>query len=56
MYLIVQTYLSIIGNTEWSQIYNSQACGHVQNMLDNLRTQLMQYTDQQKVAKQVVNS
>ena len=56
MYLIVQTYLSIIGNTEWSQIYNAQACGHVQNMLDNLRTQLMQYTDQQKVAKQVVNS
>ena len=39
-----------------SNIDNAQACGHVRNMLDNLRTQLIQFTDQQKVAKQVVNS
>ena len=32
-----------------------QARGHVQNMLDNLRTQIIQFTDQQKVAKQVAN-
>ena len=36
-----------------SNIDNAQACGHVQNMLDNLRTQLIQFTDLQKVAKQV---
>ena len=39
-----------------SNIDNAQACGHVRNMLDNLRNQLIQFTDQQKVAKQVVNS
>ena len=39
-----------------SSIYNAQACGHVQNMLHNLRTQLIQFIDQQKIAKQVVNS
>ena len=38
-----------------SNIDNAQACGHVQNMLDNLRTQLIQFTDQQKVAKQVAS-
>ena len=37
-------------------ILNGQACGHVQNMLDNLRTQLMQITNQQKIARQVANS
>ena len=36
--------------------YNVQACGHVQNMWDNLRTQLIQFTDQPKIAKQVANS
>ena len=40
----------------FSNIDNSQACGHVQNMLDNLGTQLTQFTDQQKIAKQVANS
>ena len=39
-----------------SNIDNTQTCGHVQNMLDNLRTLLIQFTDQQKVAKQVVDS
>ena len=39
-----------------SNIYNAQACGYVQNMLDILRTQLMQFTHQQKVAKQVANN
>ena len=39
-----------------SNIDNAQACGHVQNMLDNLRTQLIQFTGKQKVAKQVANS
>ena len=29
---------------------------HVQNMSDNLRTQLIESTDQQKLAKQVANS
>ena len=39
-----------------SNIDNAQACGHSQNMLDNLKTQLIQFTDQQKVARQVANS
>ena len=39
-----------------SNIDNAQACGHVQIMLDNLRTQLIQFTDQQKIVKQVANS
>ena len=34
---------------------NAQACGHIQNMLHILRTQLIQLNDQQKVAKQVAN-
>ena len=33
-----------------SNIDNAQACGHVQNMLNNLRTQVIQFTDRQKVA------
>ena len=39
-----------------SKIDNAQASEHAQNMLDNLRTQVIQFTDQQKVAKQVANS
>ena len=39
-----------------SNINNAQACGHVQNIMDNLRTQLIQFTDQQKVAEQVASS
>ena len=39
-----------------SNIENARACGHVQNMLDNLRTQLIQFTDQQKRAKQLAYS
>ena len=39
-----------------SNIDNALAYGHVQNKVDNLRTQIMQSTDKQKVAKQVVNS
>ena len=39
----------------FSNIDNAQDCGYVQNILDNLRTQLIQFTDQQKVAKQVAN-
>ena len=39
-----------------SNIDNAQACGHVQNMLNNLTTQLIQFTDQQKMTKQVANS
>ena len=38
-----------------SNIDNAQASEHVQYMLDNLRTQFIQFTDQQKVAKQVAN-
>ena len=34
-----------------SNIDKTQACGRVQNMFDNLRTQLLQFTDQQKVAE-----
>ena len=29
---------------------------NVQNMLDNLKTQLIQFTDLQKIVKQVANS
>ena len=36
-----------------SNVNNAQACGHAQNMMHNLRTQLIKFTDQQKVAKQV---
>ena len=36
-----------------SNIDNAQACGHVQNMLDNLRAGLIRFTDLNKVAKQV---
>ena len=32
---------------------NAQACGRVQNMLDNLRTQRTQFIEQQNTAKQV---
>ena len=39
-----------------SNIDNPQACAHVQNMLDTLGTQLIQFTDQQKITKQVANS
>ena len=39
-----------------SNIDDTQACGYVQNMADNFRAQLIQFTDQQKVAKQVANS
>ena len=39
-----------------SNIDNAQACGHVQNMLDNLRFQLIEFTDQHKVAKQLAKS
>ena len=39
-----------------TNVDNAQTCGHVQNMLDNLRNQLIQFTDQQKVAEQVANS
>ena len=39
-----------------SNIDHTQACEYVQNMLDDLRTQLIQFTDQQKVAKKVANS
>ena len=39
-----------------SNIDNTQPCGHIQDMLDNLRTQLIQFTDQQKIAKKVANS
>ena len=39
-----------------SNVDNAQACGHAQNMSHNLRTQLLQFTDQHKVAKQVANS
>ena len=37
-------------------IYNAQAFGDVRNTLHNLKTQLIQFNDQQKVAKKVVNS
>ena len=37
-------------------IDNVLARGHVQNKLDNLEAQIIQFTDQQKVAKQVTNS
>ena len=37
-------------------IDDTQTCGHVQNLLDNLKTQLIQYTDQHKVARQVASS
>ena len=36
----------MVANTD-----NAQACGHLQNMLDNLRTQIIKFTDLQKVAK-----
>ena len=39
-----------------SKINNAQACGHLQNMVDNLRTLLIQFTDQQKAAKKVANN
>ena len=39
-----------------SNIDHALAWGHVQSKLDNLRTQIIQITDQQKVAKQVTNS
>ena len=39
-----------------SSINNTQACVHAENMLYDLITQLIQFTDQQKVAKQVANS
>ena len=56
-YLIVETDLSINGNTEWCQRKkNAQPCGHDQNMLQNLWVQLIKFIDQQKVAKQVANS
>ena len=29
---------------------NTQACEHAQNMLDNLRTQIIQFIDQEKLA------
>ena len=38
-----------------SKIDNAQACGHLQNMVDNLRTLLIPFTDQQKAAKKVAN-
>ena len=34
-------------------IDNHQVCGHVWNRLDNLKAQLIQFTEQQKTAKQV---
>ena len=39
-----------------SNIDNAQACGHVKNMVDNLRTLFIQFTDQQKVTKRVATS
>ena len=39
-----------------TNVDNAQACEHVQNMLGNLRNQLIQFADQQKVAKKVANS
>ena len=39
-----------------SNIDHALAWGHAQRKLDNLRTQTIQFTDQQKVAKQVTNS
>ena len=39
-----------------SNIDNAQACRHVQNVVDNLRTLFIQFTDQQKVAKKVASS
>ena len=39
-----------------SNIGNALAGGHVQSKLDNLRTLIIQSTDQQKLAKQVTNS
>ena len=39
-----------------SNVDNAQACGHVQNVVDNLRTLFIQFTDQQKVAKKVASS
>ena len=39
-----------------SNIDNGQACRHVQNTLDNLRSQLIKFTDQWKIAKQEGNS
>ena len=39
-----------------SNIDNAQACGHVKNMVDSLRTLFIQFTDQQKVAKRVAAS
>ena len=39
-----------------SNIDDTQTCGYVQNIVDNLTAQLIQFTDQQKVAKQVANS
>ena len=41
----------MVSNTD-----NAQACGHVQNVVDNLRTLFIQFTDQQKVAKKVASS
>ena len=38
-----------------TNVDNAQACGHVQNMLGNLRNQLIRFADQQKVAKLVAN-
>ena len=35
---------------------NAQACEHAQNMLHKLRVQLIQFTNQQKVAKKLANS
>ena len=37
-------------------IDNVLARRHVQNKFDNLKAQIIQFTDQQKVAKQVTNS
>ena len=34
----------MVANTD-----KAQACGHLQNMLDNLRTQIIKFTDLKKV-------
>ena len=39
-----------------SKICNAQACEHASNMMHNLSTQIIQFTDQQRVAKQVANN
>ena len=39
-----------------SSIINDQASRHAQNMMHNLKTQLIKFINQQKVAKQVANS